>query len=363
MASGSKLNEEKTEILKLGPAMTTSDKEFNDKLKDSIKILGTYFHPDENEEQRMNLEKAILKTIRYQTQDNYSSLMGRILKINTYIYSTLWHKAFIINETHKEFNRLIHEIGIYLNPIIGSSTYQQVIKEKENGGLGLINLKERIKAIKTYLIINSFNNLPEADDLMYYFGTRVQKVYGTAIGGRNCSDRKSKWEKYLKLIYAEIDNINFTTKTKPKDIELKIKKERQEIIHKHLFYSKDPKLISINYAIAYSILEVRTYERCIFCKSESETIEHLFTQCNKLLNIRNKITKLLQPIEPVNFHRIQILYMENQTNLITHIVISTYKQMIWKSRNMIRKFKIKNIDYDKIWEKLDENILFRLHQL
>ena len=115
---------------------------FLSKLKSSIKILGAHFHPNANVEQELNLDKAITKIKKFKQQDFILSLKGKILKINTFILSLLWHKAYVLKESHTALNSLIREIQKYLDPLCGAKVYDQAFKPIKNGGLGLINIKD-----------------------------------------------------------------------------------------------------------------------------------------------------------------------------------------------------------------------------
>ena len=48
-------------------------------------------------------------------KENYgTSLMGKILNINTYIYSQIWNNTYIINTKDKHYKNFIKDIENYL---------------------------------------------------------------------------------------------------------------------------------------------------------------------------------------------------------------------------------------------------------
>ena len=365
-ASGSSLNEDKTEILKLGPAGPSNQNSFLSKLQPSIKILGTQFHPNSDTEQELNLEKAILKVQKFRQQDYILSLKGRILKINTFILSLLWHKAYIIKEKHSALKRLIREIQKYLDPLCGAKIYDQVVKPIKNGGLGLINIKERIIAIKYFTILKSKDHIPEADDIIYELGTRCLKVFGDRFAGPSSFNRNSSHEDYYSELFKlfKDNKIKFNNKTKPKDIEAQIKKDNS-IAFKQLFGSKDPRLISINYVVAYRLLPIWSGNDCVFCQRIEESYKHLFIECGKIHMIRNKILNLITPIEPFDFNILSIYYMEGIKNISTHIVISYYKRYVWHYRERLRSGSLtrSEMDYNVMWKKIESEIRFFLQHL
>ena len=61
--------------------------------------------------------------------------------------------------------------------------YEKVAREREAGGLGLINIEERIKAIKARDIIEIEEEIIEKDDLFYELGTKQHIVAGRISTG------------------------------------------------------------------------------------------------------------------------------------------------------------------------------------
>ena len=361
-ASGSQLNEDKTEILKLGPARASNQNSFLSKLKPSIKILGSFFHPNTDEEQELNLDKAITKIKKFK-KDYTLSLKGKILKLNTFVLSLLWHKAYVIKENHRALKLLIREIQKYLDPHCGAKIYDQVIKPIKNGGLGLIDIKARISAIKYFSILKSGDQVPETDDIIYELGTRCLKVFGAVFPGPSSFERKSPHEAYYDKLYKSFNNneLEFNEKTKPKHIEAKFK-EDHSIPFRKLFGSKDPRLISINYEIAYRLLPIWSGNDCAFCQRVEESYKHLFIECGKMHMIRNNILNMINPIEQFNFNILSIYYMEGITNIATHIVISYYKRNIWYYRQRLRTGNLAydKMDFNKMWMKIESDIRFFL---
>ncbi len=90
----------------------------------------------------------------------------------------LWHKAWLINVKNHSFKDFVKEISRYLQTIKGAEIYDSVSKNIKDGGLGLINLKERIIEI-----LRAAKNLPEADNIIYDVGTKQQEVYRKTLNG------------------------------------------------------------------------------------------------------------------------------------------------------------------------------------
>ena len=115
-ASGAKLNEEKTEILRLGKPSNNEDPKFQTKLRSEIKILGAYLSINKKNETELNLKKAS-ETLEVLHRDKKytKSLMGRILKVNTYVLQIIWTKAWLINTKSKAFNNFKEQIYKYIH--------------------------------------------------------------------------------------------------------------------------------------------------------------------------------------------------------------------------------------------------------
>ena len=61
--------------------------------------------------------------------------------------------------------------------------YEKVAREREAGGLGLINIEERIKAIKARDLIETEEETIEKDDMFYELGTKQHNVAGRISTG------------------------------------------------------------------------------------------------------------------------------------------------------------------------------------
>ena len=53
--------------------------------------------------------------------------------------------------------------------------YEIVAKKREEGGLTLINVKERIETIKAQLLLETEHQTPESDNLIYIIGIKQKK--------------------------------------------------------------------------------------------------------------------------------------------------------------------------------------------
>ena len=81
----------------------------HDKLYSKVTILGVKFCKAKKRETADNLKKAngLLEKMKASTEYYYLSTVGKILKINTYIYTTIYNNAWLINTSSKDFQDFI----------------------------------------------------------------------------------------------------------------------------------------------------------------------------------------------------------------------------------------------------------------
>ena len=117
-ASKAAINQEKTQIFRLGERNVPTKLEHDDftkKVKDTVTILGAVFCKDKGQETSENLQMAT-KTLE-KFQDGYGkfvSLTGKILKLNTYVFSTVWNNAWLIDIKDPRFKSFIRRIERFL---------------------------------------------------------------------------------------------------------------------------------------------------------------------------------------------------------------------------------------------------------
>ena len=86
-------------------------------LKGKVTILGAVFCLDKHLEKFENLQKAynaLKKAKNNYSYGNYVSLVGKILRLNTYVFSTVWNNAWLIDIKDKYFEHFLKEVEKYL---------------------------------------------------------------------------------------------------------------------------------------------------------------------------------------------------------------------------------------------------------
>ena len=281
--------------------------------------MGAKFCKDKKRETAENLKKAngLLEKMKASTEYYYLSIVGKMLKINTYIYTTIYNNAWLINTSSKDFQDFIKRVSTYIQRIKSSEVYEKVAREREAGGLGLINIEEKIKAIKARDLIEIEDEIIEKDDLFYELGTKQHIVAGRISTGPKAEIMRKDLKHIIKDIEkSQEDIVNYRTrkkKIKTSDIHKILYPKEKTLIPNTIFIPENPKSISINYLVAYEILPVHSSMTCKFCRTEKESINHLLLECNGLLNVRVMTDELLRAANS-SFQKIE--YSEWKTSAV-----------------------------------------------
>ena len=336
-ASEAEINTDKTEILKIGNKTENNDK-YENKIKTKIKILGAYFCENKNDETKYNLEKASKTLTEFKT-NNYNSLMGKILNINTYIYSKIWNNAFLISTKDKHFKDFIKKIENYLSYNNGNEIREHVEKKIPEKGLGLINITERIKTLQIKEFLEAANKKPETDNILYTVGINDKLIYDQNFLGPKTENNTENEKEIIKILIDKKEVIkNYKTRhkiTTTKNLQDILFPKEKRYYFKEIFLVREPKLISLNYQIAHNILPFKDTQ-CYFCNSNKENIKHLFLQCSYLKNVRKRVEMYLQSYK-LDFSRETIIDMQGINMDIPGQIISQYKFIVWICRNEARK--------------------------
>ena len=120
----------------------------------------------------------------------------------------------------------------------GKSHQTKFPKQKDEGGLGLINLTERLQAIKILELLNAASQRPEIDNVIYEIGIKQMTIYGTSYLGSKAEETND----IIKLLEKNIDEINkfriSHKTTKPKDIQKIIfPRDKKNTLQKYMMQS------------------------------------------------------------------------------------------------------------------------------
>ena len=105
-----------------------------------------------------------------------------------YVFSTVWNNAWLIDIRDKYFKQFLKEVEKYLCKYKGQEIVEKISKTKDEGGLGLINLTERLQAIKILELLNAASQRPESDNIIYEIGIKQMTIYGTSYVGSKAEE-------------------------------------------------------------------------------------------------------------------------------------------------------------------------------
>ena len=123
-----------------------------------------------------------------------------------------------LDDRHKNyhFRQFIVQIEKYLCEFKGKEILEKVSKRREEGGLGLINVKERIQAIQALEFLKADMQKPETDNLLFEAGWKQKALYGRMFHG----GKSEKAKDIITVICYKIDEIN-RFKTNHKSVKAK----------------------------------------------------------------------------------------------------------------------------------------------
>ncbi len=367
-ASEAKINEEKTQIFRLSQSpIEYEPKELKEKLKSEVTILGSKFCTDKSNETKANIEKAMKKLMKWnETFNDYTSLVGKILNINTYIYTTIFNSAWLLDTKSNAFNNLITEISKYLQKIKSMETYELVAKRIEEGGLNLINIKERIETLKAIEILEAAEKTPETDNIIFETSIHQTKLYTKKLTGPKCESPPKKLLEIIKKLEPNMELIrNYKKRHKKlttKALQAIIFQREKVKNYREILLAREPKLISINYKVKYGLLPVESYRRCHFCISSEETITHIMVECSFFINLRRQVDIWLKAIDKQKLNKDKIINMIGLEDEVENQIITRYKNAIWKSRNFTKKTKHRQ-NINDIIQILDKDIRFYIQYI
>ena len=203
---------------------------------------------------------------------------------------------------------------------------------KNEGGMGLINLTERIRCIKLMEWLTPKHKCQK--QTMWFMRLAPCKNYFIELISREPNHLKRNLELLL-LIWNlnKITNFKASHKYfKPKDLQNIIFPKTKNNILFGNFEAVEPKLISINYLV----LPFRGNKLCYLCKQYEENLDHLLFHCPFQTQSRELVKGWLRLMGGQAVNRQTIIEMTGIKSGIENFAISTYGYVIWKNRNIAK---------------------------
>ncbi|CAG2249245.1 unnamed protein product [Mytilus edulis] len=151
LVSGSKINENKTEILKIGNSNTKNFGSINKLIKDEIKVLGIWFGKNAVE---INWKKKYYGLIQQIDKWKKRKLRykHKVLVLNTYIISKFLYTARIYPPSEfyiKKINKVIYDFFWDNIELLNRTT---ITKQYKDGGQQVPDIKMKCEALLLYRI-------------------------------------------------------------------------------------------------------------------------------------------------------------------------------------------------------------------
>ena len=318
-------------------------------------VLGAVFCSDKSKETFENLQKTTKALEKLQNGNGrFLSLAGTILVLNTYVFSTVWNNAWLIDIKYSHFKEFINKIERYLCLYKGNEIMEKVSTSRDRGGLGLINIKERIQAIHALEYLQANRRLPKMDNVLFEVGLHQKTIYGTVVvKGANIPQIKE----LIILLFKNINKINQYTAThkmvKPKNIQDILFPKNKINYFTEINIPLEPKLVSINYLVLQNLLPIRGGSERKLCRGIEYELKHILFECTALTRVRRQVQNWLSTFNINNFNLETIIETKNINDLPNYI--SLYKATVWKNRGLPQ---LREVNEQAVINSLDSTLRF-----
>ena len=375
--SGSKINIEKTQCMKIGQwdeNVTEVDNLYtNIKWVDSIKLLGLYYTNSIDQTNTRNWDK-ILEGVKSKLNKIYykqSSIFGRAILVNVFIEPKIIYQATIFDPPEDLLKELRKAIRSFIfKGTLPCIKHVTLIQPKNKGGINLHDFNLKCTSIRLkYLhqVINTPTDYPLA---VYFLRDRIPNFFD------NQDFESLERVESLPSFYAEIvadwhNNETVLLSSDPKSFykQLVISKELNintqikrinelendtvntytifEDLHSNEFLS--PTQRQLSYRIFFGLTPTseglaKRHNRifpCKICSGDQETEEHIFFLCPFIQDIKLDLIKMLRQPHNTLFDIYKAIFLNHlpqqtcETILkLKILLIHVYKETIWKIRNL-----------------------------
>lgn len=293
MESGAKLNLRKTVALRIGDNFNTPEELI---VQDQIKILGVIYKDTLQESMQLNWENLwrSINALLWINRSRAIDIKQRVWLLNTFICSRLWYLASIFPLSEAVGKRIKQQICTFIwYGVQHRVRYEQIIKHKRQGGLGLHCPLRKSKS----LLLNRFLNTKE---VLPYQHDYIRDIRRRDIGRLPADLGHVKV--IMKLYHRTPSRIlanstasglyeNLLDELPDNRIELNVNRNWvrvwKNITHKALSSEeKAAYYLLCNGKLGHNALRFRENRRpnpnCEACGAE-ETIEHKFSACAEVL--------------------------------------------------------------------------------
>ena len=325
-----------------------NENKYKNEIKKEVKILGAIFTCNKNETSTINWElkiKKIDKIIKSYENRNLS-LCGKVLLANSVLLSQLWHVGVVLKIDQKYINKIYKMLNKWFNGENGENIIKLLNKSKANGGMGLLNVAQRLMAIKVKSLrfMMAGKTRTELEFITYWAGTKFFTLSGKHLIGPKCENCVNDYGKTVNVMCKYKNQLSKIELLKVKDIEeIIFKVETNAPTYSGIYNGTSMKNVSLNFKIATNILKTAIKlniqnRSCIYCKERVETIYHIFFECKTLEYLRKDAIKIIRTLRK-DQQKLTWNYLVNMKEIkhkMEYEIISIYKKIIWNSSTKIR---------------------------
>ena len=129
-----------------------------------------------------NLQKATKVLEKLENGNGkFVSLAGKILGLNTYVLNTVWNNAWLTDIRKSHVKKFICQVERYLCFYKGNEIMGKVSTSRDRGGLGRINIKERIQSIQVLEYLKADQQILERNNMLLEVELHLKSLYGTVV--------------------------------------------------------------------------------------------------------------------------------------------------------------------------------------
>ena len=304
-----------------------------------IKILGIFYNNDESmkEEIWSNIIHGMQKRADAHKRRNLTKI-GRCRLFNGLILPLTNNLAAVFEPSKKEvekIKKIMFEMFWYpkkIEPIARS----KLTAELEEGGLGLINLENRFKALKTKKILEILigNEQPWVDWARYQLGSKVNQIAPGSYKNRlNALKTNEEWSQLLTCMKELLKKNDLDEMRVWRTRQMYRAFNKQAIVEANwenvllrkpmCFFTNEERVTSYmvkNRAFKWGDFK-RKYEgfrkrkeilNCNLCGSKSDNVEHLLMSCNATNDVKNKLIVKIENMTRNTFGWTREQIMENE---------------------------------------------------
>lgn len=357
--SGAKINDQKTEILLIGPWTDRETKFFpQPNIKRNIKLLGVWFGPEAEELNRKHILDKIDNSTD-QWKDMSLSMQGKLLIINTKILSQFYHIVRITGMSRKlreEIQKRLNSFTWYPRKMC-LVAYRTLENNTDFGGLNFpkienINyaiLAERIAKIlnsdrewKGHMVFRMGVFLRELDPTFMsdsYIKTQVQTPVTNAImtAYRKLETKVQDWSsENFKTLKAKLHENTRIERLQHRDLRDTWRAIQQIGDRK----ARDTAYLTAHGSLTVADVLIRRGmkidDKCRLCRRERETTKHIFVECTLVQRLKSELESRMTSTGVRTLTEEELIYYEGLLKWRKKIrMVAAYTHAIWRTRGLL----------------------------